>query len=107
MTQIVAILDRPSKHFSKFMNLLKEKNEIRIKDLKRVVTHSSYYDVVIDRLCDLNKVLRNKHSDLYLAEPNFNRESNRVFTALKKCVHIERIESEGKAFIITFYDIEN
>ena len=104
MKQVVVILDRPSKHFSKFLNLLKENDEIRIKDLKRVVSHSSYYDVVIDRLCDLNKVLRNIHSDFYLAEPNFNRESTRVFTALRKCVNIESIELGGKCFIIK-YDI--
>jgi len=104
MRQIVVILDRPSKHFSKFMQVLIEKDEIRIKDLKRVVTHSSYYDVVIDRLCDLNKVLRSVHPDFYLAEPNFNRESNKVFTGLKKCVNIETIEPAEKCFIIKFYD---
>jgi hypothetical protein len=107
MRQIIVILDRPSKHFSKFMDLLAEKHEIRIKDLKRVVTHSSYYDVVIDRLCDLNKVLRNIRPDFYLAEPDFNRESNKVFTALKRCVNIDTIEPEGKCFIIKFYHDED
>lgn len=101
MIHTIVIIERPSKHFTKFLNLLTKENEINIKDLKKIISHSSYYSVVIERLCNINKAIREIHPDLYLAEPNFHRESKKILTSIKKCGYAKIEQREG-CFIVKY-----
>jgi len=79
------ILEKNNKHFSKFMNLLMKEPEINIKDIKKTISHSSYYDIVIKKIFHINKILQEIHPLLYLAQPHFNTQTEKVYTALKRC----------------------
>jgi len=82
------------------MELLKANTEIRIKDVKKVVSHSSYYAIVIKKLYSINKILREIDPEFYLAEPSFSiTQSKSVFTSLKRCEKIE-IDTKSDFFIL-------
>ncbi len=82
------------------MELLKAKPDVRIKDVRKIVAHSSYYAFIITKIYNLNEVLREINPTLYLAEPCFSVTSTKdVFTSLKRCKLIE-IEAKEHFFIL-------
>ncbi len=96
------VLDRSNKHFSRFMDLLKEQEHVRIKDVKKIVTHSSYYGVILKKVCGLNEVMRELSPKFYIAEPAFDvTESKEVFTALKRCPNLV-IEARKEFFLLRY-----
>lgn len=96
----IIVLDRSSKHFSKFMKLLKDQPELRIKDVKKAISHSSYYAIIIKKLYSINKILRDINPECYLAEPSFSiTQSKKVFSSLKRCERIE-IEIKSDFFVV-------
>lgn len=98
--QAIVILDKSSKHFSKFIELLKANTELKIKDVKKIVSHSTYYAIVIKKLYSINKLLREIDPDFYLAEPSFSiTKSKSVFASLKRCEKIE-IDAKEDFFIL-------
>lgn len=98
---MVIVERRASFHFSKFLDLLKTEPEIKIKDVKKLVSHSSYYAIVIRKLYNFNTLLRELNSEFYLAKPSFSMADKTVFSAVKRCPLIE-IESRKDFFILRF-----
>jgi len=99
MTDLI-ILDKANRHFTKFMNLLKNQSEVRLVDLKKTVPRKSYYAIIVKKLHHLNEILREVNPKLYLAEPSLSVVGEEtVFTCVKKCELIE-IESKAGFFII-------
>ena len=100
--ETVIILERSSKHFSRFIDVLRTQDVINIKDVKKLVSHSTYYGLIIKRVFALNKILRDLHPDFYLVEPTFTvNHSKEVFTGLKRCKHIV-IEAKQDFFILRY-----
>jgi len=98
------VLEKSSKHFSRFMELLKANSEVRIKDVQRLVHRSSYYAIIIKKLYDFNRFLRELNPAFYLAEPCFIIYSNRkVYNSIKRCSLVE-IESKDNFFVLRFND---
>ena len=96
------ILERSSKHFMRFMKLLSENNELRIKDVKKVISQSSYYAIVLRKIYKLNNLLRKINPNFYLAEPHFIFQGDRkVYTALKRCKLVE-IDIKKEFFILKY-----
>ena len=96
----IIILERSNKHFSRFIELLKDKPDVKIKDVRKIVAHSSYYAFIIKKIYNLNEVLREINPKLYLAEPCFTVTPTKdVFTCLQRCKLIE-IETKEHFFII-------
>ncbi len=94
--QTVVILDRSSKHFSRFLGLLKNQQEIRIKDVKKLVAHSSYYAMILKKMFGINKLLKEINPAFYLAEPTFDVTPGKdVFTVLKRCPSLVIEEKHG------------
>src|SRR3990167_8074985 len=56
--QTLIVLEKSSKHFCRFMELLKSKPEIKVKDVQKIVHRASYYAIIIQKLYDFNKFLR-------------------------------------------------
>ncbi|MBI4017012.1 MAG: hypothetical protein HY363_04960 [Candidatus Aenigmarchaeota archaeon] len=104
---VVFLLEKSSKHFNRFIELLRSQSKVKIKDVKKVCSRSSYYFVIINRLYSINKALREVHPDLYLAEAALSTtEAKEVFTALKKCDLIQ-IESKEGFFILRYADAKD
>ena len=98
--QQVIILDKATKHFTRFVDLLSKQPELKLIDIKNVIPRASYYSIVVRKLLQLNKILKEIHPDLYLAEPTFSvTRSNDVFTCVKRCELLE-IESRQGYFLI-------
>ncbi len=84
------------------MNFLQSQSEIKIKDIKKVVSHSSYYTIIIQKLYNINTLLREINPKFYLAEPTFSiTKTKKVFTSLKRCRFLE-IDSNKNFFILKF-----
>ncbi|VVB81990.1 Uncharacterised protein [uncultured archaeon] len=102
--QTLIVLEKSSKHFSRFLELLKSNSEVRVKDVQRLVHRSSYYAIIIKKLYDFNRFLRELNPSFYLAEPYFIIYSNRkVYSSLKRCSLVE-IESKEDFFVLRFND---
>jgi len=94
------VLDKSNKHFSRFVELLRNQSEVRLVDIKRVVSRSSYYGVVIKKLVNMNQIMREINPKLFLAEPTFSVTKSRdVFTCVRRCELIQ-IESKPNFFTI-------
>jgi len=101
---IIVILEKTNRHFSKFLELLRTQPEIRANDLRAIVARSSYYCIILKKLCTLNKWLKEIQPQLYVAEPSFvMTKSKDVFNALRKCELLE-IESKPDIFVLRFKD---
>ncbi len=101
---MMLILEKSNKHFSKFIELLKNQSELKINDVKKIVSHSSYYAIIIQKIYNINKILREFNPNIYLAEPTFSMtQSKQVFSSIKRCDLIE-IETKQDFFIIKFND---
>lgn len=99
MRDFVAI-DKSNRHFSRVITLLMERPEVKLLEFKRVVPRSRWYAVVIKKLLQVNNLLREIDSKLYLAEPTFSITKTReVYTCIKRCDFIE-IHSKPGYFII-------
>lgn len=102
--ETLIILEKSSKHFSRFLELLKSKPEVKIKDILRIVHRSSYYAIIIKKLYNFNQFLRELNPSFYLAEPCFIMSSERkVYTSLKRCDYVE-ISSNENFFVLRFND---
>lgn len=99
--QQVVIFERSSKHFSRFIDLLKTQAEISIKDVKKLCSHSSYYAIIIRKLYSINNILREINPNVYLAEPHFTLtpSKDQVLTSLKRCELID-IDARKEFFIV-------
>jgi len=99
--QSIVIFERSSKHFSRFIDLLRSHSEVTIKDIKKIVSHSSYYAIIIKKVYSINKILREINPNLYLAEPSFSitLSKGNVYTSLKRCELID-IETRKDFFIV-------
>ena len=105
--QPVFLLEKTSKHFSRMIELIRNQSEIKIKDVKKICSRSSYYAIIITRLYSINKILREINPKLYLAEPGFSiTNTKNVFTTLKRCDLIE-IESKQDYYLLRYKDGKN
>jgi hypothetical protein len=96
------VLDRSNKHFSRFIDLLREREHVRVKDMKKLVSHSSYYGMILKKVCSLNELMRELCPKFYIAEPAFDvTESKEVFTALKRCPNLV-IEARKEFFLLRY-----
>ena len=97
---IIVIIEKTNHSFSRFVDLLKSRDEVRQAEVYKVVARSSYFGVIMKRVFNLNKVLREIDSNLFFAEPSFSISStDAVYASIKKCPLIE-IESRKEAFIV-------
>lgn len=98
--EVIICFERSNKYFSKFIDILRQTPQVRIKHIKSIVSHSSYYAYILKKVCSINKILREINPNVYLAEPHFDiTKSNDVFTALKRCDRIE-IELKKDFFLV-------
>ncbi len=98
--EIIVFLEKNSKHFTKFMELVRNNPEIKIKEVKKIVSHSSY-TIIIKKLYSINKHLREIDNRFYLAEPSFSIAQSSVFTSLKRC-NLVKIESKQDFYILKY-----
>ena len=102
----VIILERSSKHFSRLMELLSKEPIVKIKDVKKLLSHSSYYAIIMKKLYSLNKLLEEINPKLYLAKPDFEITQNKeVYNSLKRCELVE-IENRKEFFILRYDETE-
>ena len=98
--KIVVILERSNKNFSRFIELIKNQQEIRQLDITQRLPRSSYYGLIMKRVFAINKALKKLDPYLYLAEPSFQvSQTNHVYTSIRRCPSIE-IESKKETFIV-------
>jgi len=98
--EFAIFLERSNKYFSKLIELLKKEPEVRLRDVKKTVSHSSYYALILNKIYFINKFMRDINPNLFLAEPHFEVTQNKtVFTALRRCELIE-IETREQYFIL-------
>ena len=98
----IIILERSSKHFARFMELLSKEPTVRIKDVRKIISHSSYYAIIMKKLYALNKLLEEINPEFYLAKPDFDMtKTKEIYTALKKC-ELVKIELRKDFFILRY-----
>lgn len=98
--EIVVIIEKTNQNFSTFIELLRSQAEIRQVDIVKRLSRSSYYGVIMKRVFNINKVLRNLDPALYLAEPSLSiSPTNCVFNSIKRCPLIE-IEARKEVYIV-------
>ena len=103
----LVIIDKSGKPFARFVALLREQAEIRLPEIKKQIPRSRYYAAVVKKLAELNKLLRNIHPQLFLAEPSFSvTKSHDVYACVRRCDLIE-IESKQYFFIIRWNNGKN
>jgi len=94
------IIEKTNQNFSTFIELLKSQAEIRQVEIVKRLSRSSYYGVIMKRVFNINKVLRELDPALYLAEPSLSiSQTNCVFTSIKRCPLIE-IEARKEVYIV-------
>lgn len=98
--EIIVIIEKTSQNFSMFIDLLKNQAEIRQNEITKRLSRASYFGVIMKRVFNINKALREFDSALYLAEPSFSiSPTNSVFTSIKRCPLIE-IESKKEVYVV-------
>lgn len=104
---MIVLLEKTNRHFSKFLELMKTRADIRTNDLRAMFARSSYYCIILKKVYTLNAWLKTIHPQFYVAEPSFHTtKSKEVFTSLKKCELLE-IESLPDFFVLRFKDGPN
>lgn len=98
----MVLVEKTNRHFSKFMDALKNQPVIKINDLKTLVARSSFQAVIIKKIYWMNKSLRQVNPNWYLAEPTFSITASKdVFASLKRCDLLE-IETKHDFFLLRF-----
>lgn len=71
-------------------------------EINQRLARSSYYVIILKRIFAINKVLREIHPLLYLAEPSFSvTNSAHVYSSIKRCPLIE-IELKKEVFLVRY-----
>lgn len=79
------ILKRRNKNISKFFELFENEHIIKLKDIKRAVSSSSFYKCVLKEVFELNKAVKRINPELEFIRPAFKQETEKgqVFQALE------------------------
>ncbi len=98
--EVMILIEKTGKHFTRFMKMLQERREIRATEIIRAMPRSSYYATLLSRVLKINAALREIDSRLFLAEPYFSVANRKqVFTSIRKCELIE-IDTIGEFFVV-------
>ena len=111
MEQVIILIERKNgKQFSKFIELFKNRTEIPIKEVRAKVAKSSYYDFILNKICDLNETVKNlsqKHEPFII--PTLNNSNGRVIQTFKRNCDIEILDEDPNFFYLRLksHDQEN
>ena len=99
--EVIILIERKGKQFTRFIELFKNRAEIPIKEVRAKISKSSYYDFVLNRIYALNETIRHIDPKLepFIA-PTFNNTNGKIVQTFKRSCEIEITDEDPNFFYI-------
>ena len=97
-------IEKRGKNLVRFFEIISKQTEVLDKELKKKVSKSSYYKVVLAEVYKINQLIRHFEPNSYFCMPDLHKDQNgNVLKTLKRNPNIE-IEDFNGFYLLKFND---
>ena len=99
--QLIILIERKSKQFTRFIELFKNRAEIPIKEVRSKIAKSSYYDLILNKIYVLNETIKNIDPKLEcFITPCLNNKNGKIIQTFKRSCDIEIVDEDPNFFYL-------
>ena len=100
--QTIILIERKGRtHFIKFIDLFKNRMEVPLKEVRKKIPKSSYYQLILNRIYDLNESIQNidpKHEPFI--SPNLNNSNGKIIQTFRRNCKIEITDEDPNFYYL-------
>jgi len=100
--QVIILVERKGKkQFTRFMELIKDKAEIPIKEIRSQIPKTTFYDFILSKIYNINQTIKNIDPSLEpFLIPTLNNVNGKIIQTFKRNCDIEIIDEDPNYFYL-------